>query len=149
MASIFSHLLLPKVELRNLTAAGGQFMERTIETPENVQPRRGQPEHESGLFSTKSVLNLQKLIFAGSPLSDSSDEHCPIGGIAGQRHVSARFGFPIADGKHLYCAVAPSLPGFSAGRDHGRLSERGVLRHSGVSKGVGLCHRYSDRPYLG
>ncbi len=113
MASIFSHLLLPKVELRNLTAAGGQFMERTIETPENVQPRRGQPEHESGLFSTTSVLNLQKLIFAGSPLADI------LTNIAQLVELQANGMFctiwlPDQHGKELYCAAAPSLAGFSA-----------------------------------
>jgi hypothetical protein len=45
-------------------------MERAIETPEKVLSRDGRPEHESGLLSTASVLNLQKLIFAGSPLSE-------------------------------------------------------------------------------
>ena len=45
-------------------------MERAIQFPAKVLSRDAPPEHELGLFSTESVLNLQKLIFAGSPLSE-------------------------------------------------------------------------------
>jgi formate hydrogenlyase transcriptional activator len=45
-------------------------MENAIQFPVKVLSRDGAPKHESGLFSTESVLNLQKLIFAGSPLSE-------------------------------------------------------------------------------
>ena len=45
-------------------------MERAIQFPARVLSRDAPSEHESGLFSTESVLNLQKLIFAGSPLSE-------------------------------------------------------------------------------
>ncbi len=88
-------------------------MERAIETPEKVLSREGRPEHESGLFSTASVLNLQKLIFAGSPLPE-------VLAIIAQLVESKAKGMfctiwlPDEDGKELYCAAAPSLPGFSA-----------------------------------
>jgi formate hydrogenlyase transcriptional activator len=45
-------------------------MARAVQFPAKVLPRDGSQEHESGLFSTEAVLNLQKLIFAGSPLSE-------------------------------------------------------------------------------
>jgi formate hydrogenlyase transcriptional activator len=45
-------------------------MERAIQFPAKVLPRERTPQHESRLFSMESVLNLQKLIFAGSPLSE-------------------------------------------------------------------------------
>ena len=88
-------------------------MERAIETPEKVLSREGRPEHESGLFSTASVLNLQKLIFAGSPLPEV------LAIIARLVESKAKGMFctiwlPDEDGKELYCAAAPSLPGFSA-----------------------------------
>ena len=51
---------------------------------------------------------------------------------------------PDADGKHLYCAAAPSLPGFapSVGR-YVCWSERRILRHGRLSEGAGLCGRHS------
>jgi hypothetical protein len=62
--------LVPKLDQLNLMGQEGQFMESAIQFPTRILSREGPPERESGLFSTESVLNLQKLIFAGSPLSD-------------------------------------------------------------------------------
>lgn len=45
-------------------------MERAIRFPARVLSRGEPREQESGLFSTESVLNLQRLNFAGSPLSE-------------------------------------------------------------------------------
>jgi formate hydrogenlyase transcriptional activator len=45
-------------------------MERAIQPPAQVLSRVEVAQNESGLFSSESVLNLQKLIFAGSPLSE-------------------------------------------------------------------------------
>ena len=86
-------------------------MERAIETLENVQPQRGGPEHEAQLFSMASFLNLQKLIFAGSPLSEV------LKNIAQLMESQAKGMFCTIwladeDGKELHCAAAPSLPGF-------------------------------------
>jgi len=70
-------------------------------------------QNESGLFSSESVLNLQKLIFAGSPLSE-------VLAIIAQLVESQAEGMlctiwlPDEDGKQLHCAAAPSLPGFGA-----------------------------------
>jgi formate hydrogenlyase transcriptional activator len=73
-----------------------------------VEPKK----NESGLFSSEAVLGILKLIFAESPLpevltiiarlveSQAKDSFCTIW-------------LPDEDGKHLYCAAAPSLPGFS------------------------------------
>jgi formate hydrogenlyase transcriptional activator len=68
-----------------------------------------QPE----LFSIASVLKLQKLIFAGSPLSDVLTNIAEL--------VEARadgmfctIWLPTDDGSELHCVAAPSLPGFSA-----------------------------------
>src|SRR5580658_4992947 len=67
----------------------------------------------SGLFSTESVLNLQKLIFAGSPLSEVLANIAQL--VESQAEgMSCTIWLPDEDGKELYCAAAPSLPGFIA-----------------------------------
>src|SRR5258705_2098724 len=88
-------------------------MERAIQFPAKVLSRDAPSEHESGLFSTESVLNLQKLIFAGSPLSEV------LANIAQLVESEAKgmlctIWLPDEDGKELHCAAAPSLPGFIA-----------------------------------
>src|ERR1700739_2952470 len=88
-------------------------MERAIQFPAKVLSREAPSEHELGLFSTESILNLQKLIFAGSPLSEV------LANIAQwveakAEGLSCTIWLPDEDGKALYCAAAPSLPGFSA-----------------------------------
>jgi len=45
-------------------------MERAIQSSAEVLLLGAPAKCEPGLFSTESVLNLQKLIFAGSPLSE-------------------------------------------------------------------------------
>jgi formate hydrogenlyase transcriptional activator len=88
-------------------------MSRAIQFPAKVLSRDAPSEHESGLFSTESVLNLQKLIFAGSPLSEV------LANIAQLVESEAKgmlctIWLPDEDGKELHCAAAPSLPGFIA-----------------------------------
>jgi formate hydrogenlyase transcriptional activator len=88
-------------------------MARAIQSPAKVLSRDGPPEHESGLFSTASVLNLQKLIFAGSPLSEVLTNIAQL--VESQAEgMSCTIWLPDEDGKELHCAAAPSLPGFSA-----------------------------------
>ncbi|MGA8620608.1 MAG: GAF domain-containing protein [Candidatus Sulfotelmatobacter sp.] len=66
-----------------------------------------------GLFSTESVLNLQKLIFAGSPLSEVLANIAQL--VESQAEgMSCTIWLPDEDGKELHCAAAPSLPGFIA-----------------------------------
>src|ERR1700691_3748477 len=86
-------------------------MERAIQCPARVLSRDAPSEHESGLFSTESVLNLQKLIFAGSPLSEVLANIAQL--VESQAEgMSCTIWLPDEDGKELYCAAAPSLPGF-------------------------------------
>src|SRR6204780_294255 len=67
----------------------------------------------SGLFSSESVLTLQKLIFAGSPLSEVLTNIAQL--VESQAEgMSCTIWLPDEDGKELYCAAAPSLPGFVA-----------------------------------
>jgi formate hydrogenlyase transcriptional activator len=70
-------------------------------------------QRASGFFSGDSVLNILKLILGGSELSDVLTI------IAGLVESPANgtlctIWLPDADGKHLHCAAAPSLPEFAA-----------------------------------
>jgi formate hydrogenlyase transcriptional activator len=81
----------------------------TAEVPSLGGPARG----ESGLFSTESVLNLEKLVFAGSPLSEVLTNIAQL--VESQADgMFCTIWLPDEDGKHLHCAAAPSLPGFGA-----------------------------------
>jgi formate hydrogenlyase transcriptional activator len=62
-------------------------------------------------METESVLHILKLISAGSPLPEV------LSGIARlieaqNAGIACTIWLPEADGKHLYCAAAPGLPGF-------------------------------------
>ncbi|MGA8443083.1 MAG: sigma 54-interacting transcriptional regulator [Candidatus Sulfotelmatobacter sp.] len=88
-------------------------MVRAIQFPAKILSQDGPPAHESGLLSTESVLNLQKLIFAGSPLSEVLTNIAQL--VESQAEgMSCTIWLPNEDGKELHCAAAPSLPGFSA-----------------------------------
>jgi formate hydrogenlyase transcriptional activator len=88
-------------------------MERAIQFPAKVLSREARSEHELGLFSTESVLNLQKLIFAGSPLPEVLENIAQL--VESQAEgMSCTIWLPDEDGKELHCAAAPSLPGFIA-----------------------------------
>jgi len=88
-------------------------VERAIEFPRTILARDGQPERDAGLLSTKSVLDLQKLIFAGSPLSEVLANIAQL--VESQAEgMSCTVWLPDEDGKELHCAAAPSLPGFIA-----------------------------------
>jgi len=88
-------------------------MERAIEFPRPVSTRDGHAGRESELFSIESVLNLERLIFAGSPLSEV------LANIAQLVESQAEGMFctvwlPNEDEKYLDCVAAPSLAGFIA-----------------------------------
>jgi formate hydrogenlyase transcriptional activator len=88
-------------------------MERAIPSPAEVLSRGAPSKGESGLLSTESVLNLQKLIFAGSPLSEVLTNIAQL--VESQAEgMFCTIWLPDEDGKELYCVAAPSLPGFSA-----------------------------------
>jgi formate hydrogenlyase transcriptional activator len=88
-------------------------MERAIQFPAKVLSRDTPPEHQSELFSIEAVLSLQKLIFAGSPLSEVLTTIAQL--VESQAEgMSCTIWLPDEDGKELHCAAAPSLPGFIA-----------------------------------
>jgi formate hydrogenlyase transcriptional activator len=87
-------------------------MERANQFPTKVLSRERPAGAESGLFSTQSILNLQRLIFAGSPLSEvlTNIAHLVEAQADG---MLCTIWLPGEDGKELHCAAAPGLPGFS------------------------------------
>src|SRR3984885_10240404 len=87
-------------------------MERAVQ-PAEVPSPDAPAKDESGLFSIESVLKLQKLIFAGSPLSEILTNIAQLVESQAQG-MSCTIWLPDEDGKELYCAAAPSLPGFIA-----------------------------------
>ena len=105
-----------------------------MESPAKGLSQEGSLRHESGLFSTASVLKLQKLIFAGSPLSEVLANIAQL--VESQANgMSCTIWLPGEDGKDLYCAAAPSLPGFS---DHvGRM----LIGPQGGSCGTAVYRR--------
>jgi predicted enzyme related to lactoylglutathione lyase len=88
-------------------------MEKAVPFPAEVLSPGGPEKDESGPFSIESVLKLQKLIFAGSPLSEVLTHIAQL--VESQAEgMFCTIWLPGADGKELHCAAAPSLPGFSA-----------------------------------
>src|SRR4030095_5523348 len=88
-------------------------MEEAVQSLAEVLRRDGREVGDSGLFSIEGVLKLQKLIFAGSPLSEVLTYIAQL--VEAQAEgISCTIWLPDDDGKELYCAAAPSLPGFSA-----------------------------------
>jgi formate hydrogenlyase transcriptional activator len=87
-------------------------MESAMQSPQEVPSKVERPQNESGLFSSQSVLDLEKLIFAGSPLSEVLASIALL--VESQAEgMLCTIWLPDEDGKELYCAAAPSLPGFS------------------------------------
>ena len=88
-------------------------MERAIELPARILSRDETPQHKPRLFSIESVLNLEKLIFAGSPLPEVLKIIARLVESQGQG-MFCTIWLPDEEGKQLHCVAAPSLPGFSA-----------------------------------
>jgi formate hydrogenlyase transcriptional activator len=84
-----------------------------IQCSADVLLRGGPTKRETQPFPAASVLALQKLIFAGSPLSEVLNDIALL--VESQANgMFCTIWLPDEDGKQLYCAAAPSLPGFSA-----------------------------------
>lgn len=67
--------------------------------------------NELGLFSSESVLNILKLILAGSPLPEVLTIIAQLVESRGDGTLCTIW-LPDDDGKQLHCVAAPSLPGF-------------------------------------
>jgi formate hydrogenlyase transcriptional activator len=99
-------------------------MERAARSTAEVRARSGGLTEE-GLFSTESVLNLEKLIFAGSPLTEVLATIARL--VESQTEgMFCTIWLAAEDGKKLYCAAAPSLPGFIAHVGHTIIGPKGA-----------------------
>jgi formate hydrogenlyase transcriptional activator len=88
----------------------------------------------SGSFSSEAVLDILRLILAGSELSEVLTIVARL--VESQRNGTlCTIWLPDADGKHLYCAAAPSLPGFAAA------SGRTIIGPKGASCGTAVYRR--------
>src|SRR5580693_2107604 len=67
----------------------------------------------SGLLSSESVVNILRLILAGAPLAEVLTIIAQLVESHGDGTLCTIW-LPTDDGKQLYCAAAPSLPGFIA-----------------------------------
>ncbi len=70
-------------------------------------------QNDPGLFSSEAVLNILELILAGSELPEVLTIIAQLVESQGSG-IFCTVWLPDADGKYLYCAAAPSLPGFPA-----------------------------------
>src|SRR5215472_12430950 len=86
----------------------------TIQSTAQLSPKVGEAQNQSNLFSSESVLSLEKLIFAGSPLSVVLTHIAQLVESRGEE-MFCTIWLPDEDGRNLHCAAAPSLPGFAAG----------------------------------
>lgn len=88
-------------------------MESTAQSPSQVLSRIERAPGESGLFSSQSVLGILKLIFAGLALGEVLTIIARL--VESQADgMLCTIWLPDEDGRYLYCAAAPSLPGFCA-----------------------------------
>src|SRR5215470_9781108 len=88
-------------------------MGKAIQSPAEVLSRGGPAKDESRPFSIESVLKLQKLIFAGSPLSEVLANIAQLVEAQGEG-LSCTIWLADEDGKELYCGAARRIPGFIA-----------------------------------
>ena len=83
------------------------------ESLSHTRPRVESAQNEAGLFSGESVLNILKLILAGSPLAEVLTIIARLVESQGT-NMFCTIWLPSEDGSQLRCEAAPSLPGFAA-----------------------------------
>ena len=88
-------------------------MESTIQPPASLAFSTDDAQSEPGLFSSESVLDILRLIFAGAPLPEVLSIIAQLVESRGDGTLCTIW-LPTEDGRQLHCAAAPSLPGFIA-----------------------------------
>jgi formate hydrogenlyase transcriptional activator len=89
----------------------GKLMEGSV-SPAKAVTRVEPVLNGSSLISTEAVLNLEKLIFGGSPLPEVLAAIARLVESQG-KGLFCTIWLPDEEANYLYCAAAPSLPGFS------------------------------------
>jgi formate hydrogenlyase transcriptional activator len=87
-------------------------MERAMESPAQVLAKIDRPHNQLSLFSGEAVLDILKLIFAGSPLHEVLAIIARLVESQGDG-LFCSIWLPDEGGKELHCVAAPSLPGFT------------------------------------
>jgi formate hydrogenlyase transcriptional activator len=96
-----------------MASKGRKFMEGAA-SPAKVEAWVEPAQNGSSLISSEAVLNLEKLIFGGSPLPEILAVIARL--VESQKKgLFCTIWLPDSDGRYLYCAAAPGLPGF---REH-------------------------------
>lgn len=88
-------------------------METARESPAHIQQGVEPARSKTGLFSSESVLNILKLILAGSPLLEVLAIIAQLVESQGT-NIFCTIWLPGEGGSELHCEAAPSLPGFGA-----------------------------------
>src|SRR5580698_6680661 len=109
-------------------------MKSPTQSPAPDLPKLERAQNEGAFFSSESVLTILKLILAGSELSEVLTIIAGLVESQGNGTLCTIW-LPDADGKHVYCAAAPGLPGFAA--NAGRMS----IGPNGASCGTAIYRR--------
>src|SRR5260370_39872288 len=109
-------------------------MDKAIPRQAQVPSRGDGTQNELGLFSSESVPNILRLISAGSPLPETLKVIARLVESQG-KGLFCTIWLPDEQGNYLYCAAAPSLPGFS---DHVGRTE---VSPKGASCGTAVYRR--------
>ena len=88
-------------------------MESAKQSPAQLVLGEKDTQNESGLLSSESVLNILRLILAGAPLAEVLTIIAQLVESRGDGTLCTIW-LPDDDGRQLYCAAAPGLPGFIA-----------------------------------
>src|SRR5277367_46093 len=88
-------------------------MESTTQPHAHLMSNDKEMQSQSGLLSSESVLTILRLILAGAPLVEVLTIIAQLVESRGDGTLCTIW-LPDNDGKQLYCAAAPGLPGFSA-----------------------------------
>ena len=86
-------------------------MESATQSPAQALSSIERAQYEKALFSSQAVLNILEMIFAGAPLAEVLAIIAQLVESRGDGTLCTIW-LPEDDGKQLYCAAAPSLPGF-------------------------------------
>jgi formate hydrogenlyase transcriptional activator len=102
----------------------GPSMDKAIPRPAQIPSRDDGTRNEPGL-SSESLPNIVRLISAGSPLPETLRVIARLVESQGER-LFCTIWLPDEQGNYLYCAAAPSLPGFSTHVGRTEISPKGA-----------------------
>jgi formate hydrogenlyase transcriptional activator len=104
---------------------------------QNLPNGEGAQNH-SDFFSSESVLNILKLILAGSELSEVLNIIAQLVESQGDGTLCTIW-LPDADGTQLYCAAAPGIPGFAASVGRMSIGPKGASCGTAVYRREPVC----------